>query len=1054
MFAFSAGRRGIAWIFIACLVSAAVAADAEVVPPEIKVPAGYSVTVAVPAPLVAHPVMAGFDDQGRLYVAENAGVNLPKTELEAQLPSSILRFEDKDGDGQFETRTVFADKLTFPQGAVWYRGSVYVASSGSIWKFTDTNDDGVADRREQLVDKFGYTGNAADVHGCFIGPEGRIYWCEGRHGHEFRTPSGILYSKGKAARIFSCRPDGSDVQTHCGGGMDNPVEVDWTAGGDMLGTVNIFYEKRGDCLVHWMRGGVYPRNDQQDVIAEFPRTGPLLDAVHDFGHVAVSGTTRIRTIASVGQLDADKADRSAIPEEFLVTQFNTHKVVRCRLRPEGSTYACDVEDFLTAGSADFHPTDILEDADGSLLLVDTGGWFRIGCPTSQIARPNILGAIYRIRKDEMAKPADPWGKKIAWENQSVDDLVKLLEDGRFAVREKAEDRLAQAIARSSEREVLQLQDTFETAMAKQGSIAKVALLRAASKSERAEMLPVLVRGTIEADPAIRTAAIYALGWLNHPGATAVLQEHLALDHVATVDRAAATALSRKREASSVPFLLGSLQVEQDPVIRHATTHALIEIGNANATRNGLTSDNPAVIAAALTALDQMPRGNLDQSEVVQFLGHSHPLVQSTVLAILTRHADWSDSLVDLVAKSLQKPTRSDVDRQVVLGAIQQFAGKPALQALVAEGLGSKETSVDTQLLLLEGIAQAEITSLPATWQAPLAQLLGSSNAEVVASTLSAVKNLRAAAAFSESLEKLVARDGLPTALTLEGWSQLLSTGHALSPQGFEQLLATWKKDSSPSDRLTAAQGLSQAKLEGEQLLKLAQVLPAASPLELPILLSAFRQTKEASVGMAVAGALLKTPAATGLTPALLTQSLSQFPEEVQTSVKKLQAELEQATKTQRENLAAIAAALPSGDVARGREVFFSRKTACSSCHQVGKEGGRVGPDLTDVGKRRARGDLLEAVVYPSLSLVRGFESHNAILDDGRLVTGILVSQTQQSIVLRRPDLSQERLSTKEVTSLTPSPLSLMPAGLEKTMTPAQLADLLAYLQSLQGTPTR
>ncbi len=174
--------------------------------PEIRVPEGYTLSIAVPAPLVAHPVMAGFDDQGRLYVAENAGVNLPRTELEAQLPSTILRLEDKDGDGQFETRTVFADKLTFPQGAVWYRGSVYVASSGSIWKFTDTNDDGVADRREQLVGQFGYTGNAADIHGCFIGPEGRIYWCEGRHGHEFRTPSGVLYSKGKAAQDFLLPP--------------------------------------------------------------------------------------------------------------------------------------------------------------------------------------------------------------------------------------------------------------------------------------------------------------------------------------------------------------------------------------------------------------------------------------------------------------------------------------------------------------------------------------------------------------------------------------------------------------------------------------------------------------------------------------------------------------------------------------------------------------------------------------------------------------------------------------------------------------------------------
>ncbi len=836
--------------------------------------------------------------------------------------------------------------------------------------------------------------------------------------------------------------------------MDNPVEIDWTAGGDMLGTVNIFYEKRGDCLVHWMRGGVYPRNDQQDVIAEFPRTGPLLDAVHDFGHVAVSGTMRIKNTTQRLPQDAAHPEASTISEEFLVTQFNTHKVVRCRLTPEGSTFACQVEDFIVGTNADFHPTDILEDADGSFLLVDTGGWFRIGCPTSQIARPNILGAIYRIRKNETVKPADPWGKEIAWGSKSSSDLVKLLEDGRFAVREKAEDQLAQRIAKASDTEVLQLQEVLETALAKQGNIAKVAVLRAASKSERTEMLPVFVRGTTEADPAIRSAAIYALGWLNHPGATAVLQEHLALDHVPAVDRAAATALSRKREASSVPFLLGSLQVEQDPVIRHAITHALIEVGNPNATRNGLTSDNPAVIAAALTALDQMPRGRLTQAEVVLHLGNSHPLVQSAVLAILTRHADWSDSLIELASSALRKPELSEVDRQIVLGAIQLFAAKPSLQSLVAAGLQAEKSTPAVQLLLLEGLAQCELGSLPPTWQQPLESLLSSSNLELVRSTLVAIKNLRASSALKDALEKFVSRDLEDQSLTLEAWSLLLAAGQPLSEKGFAQLSSPWKKESPAGERLAAAQGLALAGLSSAQLVEVTKYLPSASPLELPVLLNAFRQSKEASVGQALAAALVKTPSVTGLTPSQLQEALSQYPTEVQSSLADLKAQLELATKQQRETLQSIAAALPEGDARRGRDVFFGRKTACSSCHQVGKEGGRVGPDLTDVGKRRARPDLLEAIVFPSLSLVRGFESHNALLDDGRVVTGILVSQTRQSIVLRRPDLSQQRLAAAEVTSLSPSPLSLMPAGLEKTMSAAQLADLLAYLQSLQGTPPR
>src|SRR6187401_1977044 len=370
-------------------------------PPPFEVPPGFTVEVAASTPLVKHPIMAGFDDKGRLYVAESAGMNLPRVDLEKQLPNGIVRLEDTDGDGKFDKQIIFADKMTFPQGALWHDGSVYVASSGGIWKLTDHDDNGVADERQLLVSKFGYTGNAADVHGCFLGPDGRIYWCEGRHGHEITDKNGKLISKGKAARVFSCKTDGSDVQVFAGGGMDNPVEVDWTEEGEMLGTANIFYQKRGDTLIHWVRGGVYPRLDQPECLAEFPRTGEPLDAVHDFGHVAVSGCMRYRSRS----LDFD----DPFTNNWFVTEFNTHKVKRCVLQREGSTFKATVHEFLKAKSDDFHPTDVLEDADGSLLVIDTGGWFRIGCPTSQIAKSHILGGIYRVRKTDAKKVEDPRG---------------------------------------------------------------------------------------------------------------------------------------------------------------------------------------------------------------------------------------------------------------------------------------------------------------------------------------------------------------------------------------------------------------------------------------------------------------------------------------------------------------------------------------------------------------------------------------------------------------------------------------------------------------------
>src|SRR5262249_15584254 len=100
-------------------------------------------------------------------------------------------------------------------------------------------------------------------------------------------------------------------------------------------------------------------------------------------------------------------------------------------------YTCTDEDFLVSTSGDFHPTDVLVDADGSLLVIDTGGWFRIGCPASQIAKPEIGGAIYRIHRKQGATIRDPRRLGIDWAKTSDTELADLLGDSRPAVAERA-----------------------------------------------------------------------------------------------------------------------------------------------------------------------------------------------------------------------------------------------------------------------------------------------------------------------------------------------------------------------------------------------------------------------------------------------------------------------------------------------------------------------------------------------------------------------------------------------------------------------------------------
>src|SRR6476660_6203918 len=121
--------------------------------------------------------------------------------------------------------------------------------------------------------------------------------------------------------------------------------------------------------------------------------------------------------------------------------FNLHKVSRHILAPDGATFKTQDSDFLTSDNPDFHPTDVIEDADGSLIVLNTGGWYKICCPTSQLSKPDVLGAVYRIRRKNAPKIADPRGLKALWDKQN---LVANLKDSRPAVARRALAEIAKA----------------------------------------------------------------------------------------------------------------------------------------------------------------------------------------------------------------------------------------------------------------------------------------------------------------------------------------------------------------------------------------------------------------------------------------------------------------------------------------------------------------------------------------------------------------------------------------------------------------------------------
>lgn len=993
----------------------------------ISVPEGFTVELAAGPPLVAHPTFATFDDRGRLFVSESAGLNLTAVDLEKQLPNSVRLLEDTDGDGRFDKSSVFADKMTFPMGGAWQDGALYVASPPNIWRLQDTDGDGVADKRDVLVGKFGDSGNAASIHGCFSGPDGRLYWTDGYHGHEFKDAAGNITSKREGSYIFSCRADGSDVRIHCGGGMDNPVEVDFTNEGEMLGTVNILYAgPRVDCFVHWLYGGEYPHREQ--VLSEIKVTGELLGPIYKFGHVAVSGTQRYRS----GAFDQNWRDN------FFVTFFNSGQVVRIEMERSGSTFRATRREFLSCTSRDFHPTDIAEDADGSLLVVDTGGWFYIGCPTSQHAKPDVLGAIYRVRRNGATTPADPRGLKLDWAKQTDQQLVSLLDDERFAVRESA----IVECARHGESIVPTLETTIRKGGMRVSQNAVWALTRIGSGSAQAAIRLALS----SPHSTVRLTACHSLATYPDPAALDRLLELLQQED-APVRRQAATAIGRIGDPKSVPALLTALSRPIDREEEHALIYALIEINDPAATRDGMIAKSEKTRRGALIALDQMRSGQLTADDVVPLADADDLTLQRAAADVFSRHADWSHHAADMVARLLSRPESVPANAAVIRKSVTKFLADPSVGELVGRALHDTQTPPATRDLLLSAIADGQGLPLHENWVEPLQRLLDANDSQTVEAALAAVAAIKTDR-FREWLEQIggdTNRSPLLRATAL----QIASGQGGNLTDGVLDLLIDLVATGAPGDSLRAAQKIGSAGLSKEQLIRLAPELEHVNSSQLHELLRPFARSDDLEVSKAFLAAMENASGLTSLSPHEFSDVILRYPPELLPMANSL---LDRVRDAELQKLARVDKLLPllkQGDASRGHELFFAEKSKCATCHRVADKGGKVGPDLTTIGANRAGRDLLESIVLPSSTIVRDYEPYTIATTDGRVLSGLIARETRDTVYLQQPTGDPVAVPRSDIESMTAGTVSIMPNGLEEVFNEQQLADVIAYLQSLK-----
>ena len=241
------------------------------------------------------------------------------------------------------------------------------------------------------------------------------------------------------------------------------------------------------------------------------------------------------------------------------------------------------------------------------------------------------------------------------------------------------------------------------------------------------------------------------------------------------------------------------------------------------------------------------------------------------------------------------------------------------------------------------------------------------------------------------------------------------------------------------NRLAAARVLSSVPLSDAQLLKLANHLQKGGPLTLPLLFNAFAQSKSADVGNTLVESLSGVPVSS-LSLDEVQRVLQSYPKAVTQNATALITRLKEKDQQQQQRLAAFEKLTTGGNAARGRQVFFSRKAACSSCHRVQNEGGKIGPDLSTIGSIRQSRDLLEAILFPNASFARGYRPYTVVTEKGKSHNGLISRETSDDIVLRKTDLSEIRIRRKDIELMRESTQSIMPGGLESVLSEQELRD--------------
>lgn len=954
-----------------------------------KLPDGFSATVFAAEPDVRQPIAMTFDQRGRLWVVENYTYGDKKLRFDRSVNDRVLIFEDTDNDGKFDVRKVFWDQSKLVTGIEIGMGGVWLTAAPEVVFIPDRNRDDVADGPAETI-LVGFDDGAVAhniVNGLRWGPAG---WLYGRHGILATSNVGVAGSSASERQKINCgiwryHPVHKKFEI-VAQGSTNPWGWDYDQHGEMFMINTVIGH-----LFHVVPGARFVRMYGSH---ENPFTYQLIEQTAD--HVHWDAGERWND-AKKGALSSgtDAAGGGHAHSGLMIYQ--------------GGKWPESYDQNLM--TLNFHGRRINREH-----IKRTGNSYTAshGQDDFFTSDPWYRGVELRYGPDGNVFVLDWSDIGECHENDGVHRS-----SGRiFKIAYSADDSSAP-------------QDAFDL-----GNFSEANLLKKFSssnqwwvRSARRELVNRHFQRALKQETVSAAKMMWESGALSVPERLSAVWLLYSIGEMPTNDLIRLSLEDNEYLRAWSVRLLGDglLEVDLSVVKRLKELSAddssgLVRMYVASAL-DRLTPADALEIASLLVEHEQ-DAGDRVQPHLIWY--RIEPLLMSNVESAI---ALARSSQIPLVRQNIVRRMAAEIEKQPA--ALEKL-----LKESINDSLPIRRDILEGLSLGLEGWSQA---NQPSSWLGFASTLTGNSNDK--ASDVGRVDELNQVFGEGRTAKSLLK----------------IALDRSASESVRKQAIISLGKATVSEDEIFSLKPLLTKREFAVDLLK--TMTKFDSPMVPEMVFALFKKLRGDAKSAAVdtltarpqwARQLLEKIAAGKVDRRFFTawhaRQVNAFEEkELSDLLATVWGAVRQTSKERMTEMATFSKLLTEerlnhANLENGQRVFSQ---VCGSCHRMFGKGGQIGPDLTGANRTNLN-YLLENMLDPSATLAASYRSSLILLEDGRLITGVVVEETDRIIGVQTKD-EIVKIDKNMIEDRKQSDQSLMPEGLLKPLTEAQKVDLIAWL---------